>query len=93
MRNVKHNLFVCTDHKPNLSEGNCLCTQKVDTEKRFSLMLSGGTVTLWTWWKWRRNIHAPEAEPEAEPEPGADPLFSKFQVKYGQILELQIINY
>ena len=29
---------------------------------------------------------APEAEPEAEPEPGADPLFSKFRVKYGQII-------
>ena len=34
---------------------------------------------------------APEAEPEAEPEPGADPLFKWFG--YGQILELQIINY
>ena len=31
---------------------------------------------------------APEAEPEAEPEPGANLLFLKCQVKYGQILEL-----
>ena len=34
---------------------------------------------------------APEAEPEAEPEPGTDLLFKWFE--YGQILELQNINY
>ena len=85
--NIIH-LFAQTTNQTCLKEIVCVCSKSRHSETIHSIFIWGHceTVDVVEMEEEHSSSAAPEAEPEAEPEPGADPLFLKFRVKYGQII-------